>query len=232
MRLFSVLRTGVRINVVLTAALCLLCAQEPAALNKEARSLETAQGLPPRVAPADYQAQTRAGAVTIAADFVQHSVPTAQGTLATEDFVVVETGLYGAPGARIQISLDDFSLRINGKKTLLRSQPYGRALGSLKDPEWVPPEAAPSKSSSKTSLNGGGGGQGDSNNPPPVVHVPIELQRTWAQHTQKASLPLGDRALPQAGLLFFQYRGKAENITSVELIYEGSAGKATLALRP
>jgi hypothetical protein len=33
-------------------------------------------------------------------------------------------------------------------------------------------------------------------------------------------------------LLFFQYRGKAENITSVELIYEGSAGKATLALRP
>jgi hypothetical protein len=53
-----------------------------------------------------------------------------------------------------------------------------------------------------------------------------------AQRTQKAALPLGDRALPQAGLIFFQYRGKAKSIQSVELIYSGSAGKATLKLLP
>ena len=42
----------------------------------------------------------------------------------------------------------------------------------------------------------------------------------------------GDRPLPQAGLIFFQYRGKIQNIHSLELIYSGSAGKTTLKLQP
>ena len=53
-----------------------------------------------------------------------------------------------------------------------------------------------------------------------------------AQRVQKAALPIGDRSLPQAGLIFFQYRGKAQSIRSVELIYAGPDGKATLALQP
>lgn len=215
-------------TILVLAGVCCLVAQQPAGPGGEPQAKE-AQGLPPRAAPTDYQAQARAGAVTIAADFVGHSVPTAQGTLSTADFIVVETGMFGPPSARAQISLDDFSLRINGKKALLHSQPYGLVVASLKDPEWVPPESAPSKS--KTSLSGGGG-QADKDSPPPVVHVPIEVQRAMAQHTQKAALPLGDRALPQAGLVFFEYGGNLRKITSVELIYSGSLGQATLALRP
>jgi hypothetical protein len=38
----------------------------------------------------------------------------------------------------------------------------------------------------------------------------------------------GERPLPQAGLIFFPYRGKDGNIEKVELLYEGPAGKATL----
>jgi len=53
-----------------------------------------------------------------------------------------------------------------------------------------------------------------------------------AQRVQKASLAEGDRDLPRAGLLFFQYRGKSKDIRSVELIYNGSGGQATLALQP
>jgi len=214
--------------VALAAAVC-LCAQEPTPQSKDARPGE-AQGLPPRVAPTDYQAQAKAGEVTIAAEFAGHGVPTEQATLSTEDFVVVEAALYGPSGARLQISPDDFSLRINDKKLPLRSQSYVLVLHSLKDPEWVPPETESAGPKSKTSINGSG--KGDSNSPPPVIHVPIELQRAMAQRTQKASLPLGDRALPQAGLLFFPYRGKTKNITSLELIYEGAAGKATVALQP
>jgi hypothetical protein len=230
MQLSEILRTGVRTSFVFAAALC-LCAQEQTAPPADARPKETL-GLPPRVAPSEYQAQAKAGAVTLAADFVRHSVPTPQGTLNTEDYVVVELGLYGAPDARIQISLDDFSLRINGKKTALRCQPFGMVLASLKDPEWVPPEPVAQKS--KTSLNtgGGGGGQNDPGSPPPVVHVPIEVKRALDQRVQKAALPLGDRALPQAGLIFFQYRSNTKNIESIDLIYSGPAGKATLALRP
>jgi len=49
---------------------------------------------------------------------------------------------------------------------------------------------------------------------------------------QKAAFPEGDRTVPVAGLLFFQYSGKAKSIRSVELIYNGPAGKATLELQP
>jgi hypothetical protein len=101
---------------------------------------------------------------------------------------------------------------------------------SLKDPDWEPPPA-PEASKSKTVLNAGGrGGKDDS--PPPPVRIPIEVQRATQQRLQKASLPEGDRTLPLAGLLFFQYSGKTEGIRLIELIYNSPAGNVTLALRP
>jgi hypothetical protein len=221
------LSTALRIGFLI-AALC-LCVQGQDTPGKD--SPIEARGIPPRATPADYQAQAQAGTVTIAAEFKGHSVPTVQGTLSTEDFVVVETGVFGSTGTHIKISAGDFSLRINGKKTPLPSQPYGLVVGSVKDPEWEPPE--PTASKSKTSVNGGGkGAQGDSNAPPAPVKVPIEVQRAMAKSIQKAVLPEGDRALPQAGLIFFSYRGKAQGIHSVELIYAGPAGQATLTLQP
>jgi len=224
MQLSHVLRSGVCLNVVLTIVFC-LCAQEPTPKVGDPRSNET-QGLPPRAAPTDYQTQTKAGAVTIGAEFAGHSVPTPEATYTTEDYVVVEVGFFGPPGARAQISMDDFALRINAnKKNLLRSQPFGLVMASLKDPQWSPPETA---SKSKTGINT----NGQDSEPPPVVHMPFELQRAMAQRTQKASLPLGDRPLPQAGLIFFTYRGKVQGIHSIELTYSGSAGKATIALQP
>ena len=189
------------------------------------------RGLPPRATAADYQANAAAGTVTIAAEFLGHAVPTAQGTLSTETFVVVEAGIFGQPDAGIKLSLENFSLRINGKNDPLPSQPSGLVGKSLKDPELEPPASASSKT--KTNVNGGGGGgQVDSNAPPAPVHIPIEVQRSMQQRVQKAAFPEGDRTLPVAGLLFFQYSGKAKNIRSVDLIYNGPAGKATLELQP
>jgi hypothetical protein len=207
---------------VLIAALC-LCAQGQSTPGKEAK------GLPPRATPADYQAQAQAGTVTIAAEFMGHGVATPQGVFSTEDFVVVETALFGSADARIKLSVDDFSLRINGKKTALPSQPFVLVAKSLKDPDWEPP--VPAESKSKTSFGGSGKGSPGDSTPAPV-HMPMELQRSMEQRVQKALLPEGDRALPQAGLVFFQYKGKAQSIHSIELIYTGSAGTATLTLQP
>jgi hypothetical protein len=203
-------------------ALC-LCAQAQETQTKEIR------GLPPRATPADYQAQAQAGGMTIAAEFVGHFVPTPQGSLTTDDYVVVETAIFGPSEAHTKLFLGDFSLRINGKKTALPALPYGMVTKSLKDPDWEPPAAAASSSQSKTSLSTGGG---DSKDPPPPVHIPIEVQRAMEQRTQKASFPEGDRTLPVAGLIFFQYSGKTQSIRSIELIYNGSAGNVTLELRP
>jgi len=208
-----------------------LCAQAQNPPGKEAQIGE-AKGMPPRAAPSDYQAHAQAGAVTVAAEFMGHAIPTAQGTLSSEDYVVVETGLFGgSPDARVRLSIGDFVLRINGKKTSLPSQPSELVAQSAKDPEWEPPVPAASKS--KTSFGGNGQGEkSDPNSPPPPVHIPIEVQRAMAQRIQRASLLEGDRTLPRAGLIFFQYRGKTQSLRSIELIYSGPTGKATLALQP
>ena len=189
------------------------------------------KGMAPRATPADYQAHAQAGAITIAAEFTGHSIPTLQGPLSSEDYIVVETGFFGPPDAKLKLSPEDFTLRVNGKKPL-PSQPYGLVVGSVKDPEWEPPEP-PAEKKSKTSMGGSGkGDKGDSNDPPAPVKIPIGVLRAMAQRVQKGVLPEGERSLPQAGLIFFQYRGKTQGIRSIELVYEGPAGKATLTLQP
>lgn len=223
MRVFSALR------VVFLTAGCLfsavaLYAQE---VSKEA----PAKGMPPRAAPTEYQAQATAGMVTIGAEFMGHAVPTPEQTVASDDYVVVEAGLFGPPDARATLARGDFSLRINGKKTPSPSEPYELVFKSLKDPQWQPPVTEDSKASKGGLTTGGGGGGG--NAPPPLPpKMPFELRRAMEQHVQRAAMQEGDRLLPQAGLLFFLYRGKAEGIHSLELIYSGAAGNATLTLQP
>ncbi len=226
-----------RVIVFSTAALSLFAQMEPPGHPpieppKEVRIKEVAQGLPPRSTPLEYPSRTKVGSVVIGADFVGHAVPTSEGTLNNEDFVTVELGVYGPKEAKLLLSLDDFSLRINGKKTPLRSVPYGMVLPGIKDPDYEPPDAIAAKKAKSGGTSIGGSGQGQSNDPPPVIHIPMEKQRAMALQTQRASLPLGDRALPQAGLLFFPYRSKISNIESIELIYNGPAGKVTMDLRP
>src|SRR5258708_7468925 len=111
MRHFSWLKNG-----FLMAALCL------AVQGQDAPSTE-ARGIPARAAPTDYQAHAQAGAVTIGAEFMGHSVPTPQATFSSEEFVSVEVGLFGPADARVKLSTENFSLRVNGKKTPLPDQP-------------------------------------------------------------------------------------------------------------
>lgn len=212
---------------LLIGAVCLLAHAQDAP-TADASSSEL-KGMPPRATPADYQAHTQAGAFTVGAEFMRHSVPTPEATYSTEDYIVVEVGLFAAQQTKTKLSVGDFSLRLNGKKAPLLSQPYGITFRTLKDPEWEPPTKPDPKS--KPTLD-----QADANSAstsfPTIVRMPIELKRTMQQRVQKAAMPEGDRALPQAGLLFFEYRGKPESIRSLELVYSGPAGNVVVALQP
>jgi hypothetical protein len=186
------------------------------------------KGTPPRTAPSDYQFQTKIGSVTLAADFDGHAVPTLEAAYSSEEYIVVELAFFGDPNARLKLSIEDFSLKINERKAPYTSQPFGYVARSLKDPEWQPPDQDKEKEKSKTSINGSGGG--DSSAPPPKM--PLELRRVMELRVHQSVLPEGDRALPVAGLIFFQYRGKEQNIKSMELVYNGPAGTATLPMHP
>jgi hypothetical protein len=214
------------------AAMC-LSAQSPDAQVSDQQThgprspgpANEAQGLPPRAAPSDYPTQAKLGPITLAAEFAGHALPTLDGPLSTDDYLVVEVAFYGPAGQRLALSFNDFALRINHRKNPSSSEPFERVGQSVKDPEWAPPEK---EEKSKTSI--GGGGSNDSSKEPPKP--PLELRRAWAQRVKKAAFADGERPLPQAGLLYFPYGGKVAGIRSLELIYSGPAGKATLDLQP
>jgi hypothetical protein len=206
-------------------ALCICTQGQTPPANVPANDIK---GMAPREAPSNYQAQGRAGKVTIGAEFMRHAVPTAGGEMSTEDYVVVEAGFFGAAGERMKLDITDFSLRINGKKPSV-SKPCLTVLPSVIDPSWEPPEPVTKPSTGGISTGGGGGGD---TTPPPPPKMPLPLRHVMEQKIIKVALPEGDRALPVAGLLFFQYHGKSTGIQKVELIYDGSAGKATLTLEP
>jgi len=210
-------------NLSTIAALALACLTGSAQEAARPKASD-ARGLPPRASPAEYQTAAKVGTMTIAADFAGHGVPTADGVFSTEEYIVVEVAFFGPPGSHLNLSYKDFSLRINGKKSASSAQPYEGAYGSLKDPEWTPP---PSEAKSKTSI--GGGGSGDP--PPTPPKMPMNLRLAMEGKVQKAAIPEGERPLPEAGILFFQHGGKLSGIRSLELVYSGAAGKATLALQ-
>jgi hypothetical protein len=67
-------------------------------------------------------------------------------------------------------------------------------------------------------------------NPPQAARVEKEPPPPVDELVQRAAMPEGERGLPAGGLLFFAYKGKTESINSVEISYDGPAGKATLKL--
>lgn len=108
-------------RVLLYVGVLSVCLQGQAPQSGDA--LAELKGLPPRATAGDYQFQVQAGAVTIAAEFKGHSIPTMQGPLNSEEYVAVEIGVFGAPGARATLSLEHFSLIINRRKSPLPAKP-------------------------------------------------------------------------------------------------------------
>lgn len=197
---------------------------------------EASKGIPPRAAPTDYQTHAQVGKLTLAAELDGHSFPDPSLGIYNNDYVFVEVAFYGAPGASLALNYQDFSLRINGKKNLYPAQPYSFTFKSLLSPEYEPPtQHMLDEADKKTSVNTGTNGKSPISTTnitdpklPPIVHVPFEVKRGWEQKVHMASLPEGERALPQGGVLYFEKDGKTN---SVELIYNGPAGKATIRLQ-
>jgi len=185
-----------------------------------------------RSSPADYGSRAQVGAYTVAAEYKEHSIPTPTLTMVTGDYIVFEVGLFGPAGSRLTISAADFTLKINGKKAL-PAQNFVTMFKSIKDPNYVTPgEEADKKSKESEGDDNAPAGTGPSDRNPQWHPVPFPVQRSWEQRLAKASLPEGDRALPEGGLIYFRYNGRPSGVFSLELLYAGAAGKASIEIEP
>ena len=77
---------------------------------------------------------------------------------------------------------------------------------------------------------GDGGDRVPANQAPTVKEV--DQESDIDHRVLYASLHEGENPLPSSGLIYFYFRGKIKNIHSLELLYDGTMGKATLKLLP
>ncbi|HEV1287786.1 MAG TPA: hypothetical protein VNU44_20850 [Bryobacteraceae bacterium] len=193
------------------------------ALVLSTASLLGAQSKQPKTGPADYHVHVKIDSVTLAAEYLVHSLPNAKATLIANDYLVVEAAFFGPLYSRLNMSPGNFSLRINGKGRLLTPELPGLVAQSIKFPGLRP--------HLDTTGSVVGRFPGDVNNRALTV-TEVNQENQVEYRVRYASLPEGEHSLPRSGLLYFYYNGKTNDIHSLELLYDGPLGKSTVKLLP
>jgi hypothetical protein len=196
-----------------------------------------AQGTNPKAGASEYAVHDEMTDGSLGAENLGHSLLTAKGAILLRDFLVVEAALY-PKDSRMKIRMDQFRLRVNGKKDTLSPQSLSLVIGSLQYPDW----------SGRPSLEAGAG----LGNAGVVLGrpVPVEqrgpapprapennngVEKSEPEPVEEVihhfALPEGDQVhAPASGYLFFPFQAKLKSIKTLELIYEGPLGTATLRL--
>jgi len=208
-----------------------------------AAALAFAQGTP-KAQPSDYPVHANLdNNFTLAAEYMVHSVPTPTGSLIADDYLVIDVAFFGRPRTKLNLNSGNFTLRVNQKSVIQPDSP-GTVAASIKYPDWT----------QKPTVSGGAGtgNGGVVYGPPAVPYFPGDPTGRPApnplpqqtdpnapakeppmpidERIQRSALEEGDLVTPTSGLIFFPHRGRTKSIKSLELIYDGPAGKATLKL--
>ena len=205
-----------------------------------------AQGTRTKATPQEYQASADLRTLTLAAEDLGHSIISDAGAYFARDYVVVDLAVFPKGKQQLTLSARQFTLRVNGNKGVIGADSSGAVAASIKYEDW----------SQRGRLTGGASmgdagvalgqprGQprfpGDPNSRAPVPpkvdtndpnaskpqEVPLE------EALLRASLPEGTGLTgPLSGLIYFPYKGKLSKLKSIELIYSGPYGEATIRLR-
>lgn len=206
-----------------------------------------AQAADPKPKASDYPASGRAGEVEFGAENWGHGFVTLQGAYALDQYIAVEVAVYPARNKSVVISSGNFQLRLNRKSRLLAQAP-GLVAASLKYPDLdhqprIEGEAGMGDAGvilgrprQTSRFPGDPRAQTNPLPPPPSPGdrpgMPQKQEKlTIDQILDRAALPSVEIGRPASGYLFFPYRGKMKSLKSIELLYEGPAGSASLTLR-
>jgi len=202
------------------------------------------QGTTPKPKAGDYPAHASAADIEIGAEYMVHSIAARGDVFLAPDYLVVEVALYGRKGQALDINAGRFTLRINGKKTVVLPQAPGMVAASVKYPDW--------EERKRVEMTAG---VGDADvilgRPRPVERfpgdprpreqrlpqppqVPEAENRSGLDPKEKvkpedavtgSALPEGSLRAPVSGYLYFAYKGKAGKIKSLELLVDGATLK-------
>ncbi len=206
------------------------------------------QGTQPKAKAADYPAHAVAGTLEIGAENWGHGFTTTAGGMATGEFLAIEVALFNKDIAPISVQNGHFTLRLN-KGTPIIALPPSYVSTMMKYPEWQdrptltatasagdgqvtmgrPPQ--PERFPGDPRARGGNGPVPRAPDPQDPEGMKRDQSPTLEAVVAKCALVEGTPSLPMSGYLFFPYRGKMSKLKTIELIYDGPAGSASLELR-
>ncbi len=200
-------------------------------------------GIEPKPKPADYPAHAKTAAAAIGAEFLGRYLPGDKTNHMTGNYMVVEVGFFPTlRGKLINLSPGDFRLRLNGKRDLVSQSP-GIVAGSLRNPHWenergvvasggVGPAVVvmtPNRRQPRFPGDPEVREPGNSRDEPKVEDVNAEKDAGDAAIRRGLTDEPVDR--PAAGLLYFAWNEPIRKLKSIELVYDGPAGKLVLPLK-
>lgn len=205
-----------------------------------------AQNAPPRAKPSDYPAHAQFPGFAVGAEYLVHNVPLEKGEYWARDYLVVEVLLVPPTHEYVNISSNQFMLRINGKKSLIYADSAGAVAASLKHTDWQthPYLSAAAGIGDAGVVLGGppliGRFPDDPTGTPPrpmpqdpngesPYGVTPEQRPPVDQAVTNAALPEGRVEKPVKGCLFFPFTKKLKSIKTLDLVYDSGAG-ATASL--
>jgi hypothetical protein len=204
-----------------------------------------ADRLDPLPAVTDYTINGTAGTLSVGAEYLAHSLSGSGATFVSDDYLVVEVGIYPPRSGSYSVQAGNFTLRINGKTTLLAQAP-GKVAASFKYDSWGQRPAF-------VGTAGVGGGEvivgrprqqarfpGDSRDPysrpatlPRVPTAAANVEKKAVLPEQVAvdcALEEGPATAARRGYLYFPWKGKLKALRTVELLYVSADGALTLKL--
>jgi hypothetical protein len=198
----------------------------------------------PKPKVTDYPVHAELPAISIGAEFLVRSILSAGQSFTSQDYLVADVALYPGKEKQVEVSLKDFFLRVNGKKLLATPPQFvaaafrhpedsrrprleaeagagdaGVILGRPRASERFPGDPTPR--------------QGRLPDPPRTTRTdaPAPAPVRGEDVAVNDSLPEGECKFAKRGFVYFPYKGKTTSIKTVELVYQGPAGSASLKLR-
>ena len=209
-----------------------------------AGTLAAQYGTTPKASEQDYPVRAKLEKLSIGAEYLVHSFSSGRQMFIAKDYLVVEVALFPAKGENLLVNASHFSLRVNGRKQALSPQAPEIVANALRYPDPNtghglqptaqlgpivlgqprPTERFPGDPNGQTGRLPPGAPTDDpsgADKEPPVKAEELAVQ---------AALPEGEHHGPTSGFLYFPYRGNIHRIRSLELVFAGPAGSATLPL--